>query len=63
MITIRHAKTKDDLEQIHALFIEYQKFLNVDLSFQNFEEELKTLPNPYVSPDGCLLVLLKNLRL
>ena len=55
MIKIIHAQSQDDLEKIKGLFIEYQKFLNVDLAFQKFEEELKNIPGPYASPDGCLL--------
>ena len=58
MINIIHAKTREHLEQIRALFIEYQKFLNVDLCFQGFNKELNMLPAPYAPPDGCLLLAL-----
>jgi putative acetyltransferase len=56
MLTIIHAQSQDDLKQIKALFIEYQAFLKVNLHFQYFEQELKTLPHPYSPPGGCLLL-------
>ena len=60
MIKIIYARSQADFEKIKDLFIEYQKFLNIDLCFQKFEEELKTLPGSYASPDGCLLLALDD---
>jgi ribosomal protein S18 acetylase RimI-like enzyme len=54
--------TKGDsarLDQVKALFREYANWLSVDLSFQRFEEELSTLPEPgYVFPEGALFLAL-----
>jgi carbonic anhydrase len=51
--------TADDvknLEQVKLLFREYANWLSVDLSFQQFEEELSTLPGVYVPPTGALFI-------
>jgi ribosomal protein S18 acetylase RimI-like enzyme len=55
--------TKNDtaaLEQVKALIREYVAWLNVDLSFQHFEEEMASLPEMYAAPGGALFLAREN---
>jgi ribosomal protein S18 acetylase RimI-like enzyme len=60
---IKQAQTKKEIEEVRRLFREYEKFLNVDLCFQGFEEELAGLPGGYTPPDGDLLIGLGEERI
>jgi ribosomal protein S18 acetylase RimI-like enzyme len=50
------ASSPDDLAAARRLFRAYADWLAVDLCFQNFEQEVATLPGAYAPPQGRLLL-------
>jgi len=56
MLQIVAAHTGHHLQIARGLFEEYAASLGLSLDFQNFEEELATLPGHYAPPDGRLLL-------
>lgn len=54
--TITKVRTGEDIAIIERLFIDYTKWLNIDLTYQDFEAELALLPGKYAPPGGELLL-------
>ena len=48
--------SKNDMNYVRALFLEYAHSLPFKLDFQDFDQELETLPGKYAEPFGCILV-------
>jgi GNAT superfamily N-acetyltransferase len=55
-VAIRQASTAEDFAAARSLFLEYQAWLDVDLCFQGFAQELETLATVYAPPRGRLLL-------
>jgi putative acetyltransferase len=60
MTEIQTAILPDEIPVIKELFQEYADSLSFDLDFQDFREELETLPGKYRAPDGSLLIAREN---
>ncbi len=56
MLEIIYAKTDEEVQTAKMLFEEYAEWLGMDLGFQNFQEELVSMPGKYAGPAGGLLI-------
>jgi len=56
MVEIIHAGTSGEVQTAKMLFKEYAEWLGVDLGFQNFQEELDSMPGKYAGPAEGLLI-------
>jgi putative acetyltransferase len=50
------ADTSDAFDSAQELFMEYARSLSIDLSFQQFDQELAALRQQYCHPTGALLL-------
>ena len=58
MLTILQAETAGHISTARELMVEYATWLEYNLCFQGFEEEMRSLPGKYAPPSGRLLLAL-----
>ena len=58
IIEFKFITGQDMIEDIKKLFLEYSQSLDIELTFQNFEEEFNALPGKYGPPSGTLILAL-----
>jgi ribosomal protein S18 acetylase RimI-like enzyme len=55
-VKLRKAASAGDMESARRLFVDYATSLGFSLCFQNFDEELATLPGKYAPPSGEIIL-------
>jgi ribosomal protein S18 acetylase RimI-like enzyme len=57
---IIEARSKQEIDEIRSLFLEYANWLDFSLCFQGFDKELAELPGKYSPPDGRLYLAVSS---
>jgi predicted GNAT family acetyltransferase len=55
-ILYKKLETENEIKMSKGLIIEYIKWINLDLSFQNIDEELDDFPEKYIEPNGIFII-------
>jgi GNAT superfamily N-acetyltransferase len=56
MLTVIQAETAEQIAEARTLFREYETWLGMSLCFQDFLNEVASLPGKYAMPDGRLFL-------
>jgi ribosomal protein S18 acetylase RimI-like enzyme len=59
-IVYKKLETEGEISMAKELIIEYVKWLNHDLQFQNIDEELDNFPEKYKEPEGTFIIAKDN---
>src|SRR5436309_8376595 len=59
-VEIFQAAQPEEIALVRELFREYAAGIGLDLCFQGFDQELKTLPGKYATPRGRLFLLFEG---
>jgi ribosomal protein S18 acetylase RimI-like enzyme len=59
-IIYKKLETKEEIIKAKELIIEYIKWLNEDLTYQNIDDELINFPQKYKEPDGTFIIAKDN---
>jgi ribosomal protein S18 acetylase RimI-like enzyme len=59
-ILYKKLETEEEIIKAKDLIIEYIKWLNQDLAFQNIDDELINFPQKYKEPDGTFIIAKDN---
>jgi N-acetylglutamate synthase-like GNAT family acetyltransferase len=59
-IIYKKLETNEEIIKTKDLIIEYIKWLNQDLTFQNIDDELENFPNKYKEPFGAFIIAKEN---
>ncbi|WP_422859989.1 GNAT family N-acetyltransferase [Flagellimonas sp. S174] len=60
MVLFKKASTKEEYKLGQSLFSKYAEDIGIDLSFQDFEKELKQLEKQYGAPEGSLFLIFED---
>lgn len=59
---LTRVETDEQVEEVRTLFKEYEGATGVDLCFQNFGQELASLPGDYAPPAGRLIIAYDDVK-
>jgi ribosomal protein S18 acetylase RimI-like enzyme len=59
-IMYKKLETREEIIKAKELIIEYIKWLNEDLAYQNIDDELINFPQKYEEPDGTFIIAKDN---